>query len=33
MNGGGVPEIRAIWDEARQYIESGNHDKAIETYR
>jgi len=32
MNGHGVPEIRAIWDEARQYIESGNYGKAIETY-
>jgi tetratricopeptide (TPR) repeat protein len=33
MSGDAVPEIRAIWDEARQYIESGNYDKAIETYR
>ena len=29
----GVPELQSIWDEARQYIESGNHDKAIEIYK
>lgn len=33
MNGDSIPEIRVIWDEARQYIESGNYDKAIDIYR
>jgi len=28
-----VPELKAIWDEARQYIESGKRDKAIEIYK
>ena len=26
-------ELNSIWDEARQYIESGNHEKAIEIYK
>jgi len=33
MDGDNIPELSAIWDEARQYIESGNHDKAIEIYK
>lgn len=33
MDRDSVPELYAIWDEARSYIESGNYDKAIETYR
>ncbi len=28
-----VPELHAIWDEARKHIESGNYDKTIEIYR
>ena len=28
-----VPELQSIWDEARQYIESGRHDKAVEIYK
>ena len=28
-----IPELTTIWDEAREYIESGNYDKAIEIYR
>ena len=28
-----LPELQSIWDEARQYIESGRHDKAIEIYK
>lgn len=28
-----VPELQSIWDEARQHIESGNHNKAIEIYK
>jgi len=28
-----LPELNSIWDEARQYIESGNHEKAIEIYK
>ena len=28
-----LPELNSIWDEARQYIESGNHKKAIEIYK
>jgi len=28
-----LPELNSIWDEARQYIESGNHEKAIEVYK
>jgi len=28
-----IPELQSIWDEARQYIESGNHAKAIEIYK
>ena len=27
------PELLAIWDEARRYIEKGDYDRAIETYR
>jgi len=27
-----VPELQSIWDEARQYIESGSHEKAVEIY-
>ena len=33
MDRDNIPELSAIWDEARQYIESGNHDKAIEIYK
>ena len=33
MNSDNIPEIYAIWDEARNNIESGNYDKAIEIYR
>ncbi len=32
MDRDNITELSAIWDEARQYIESGNHDKAIEIY-
>ena len=28
-----LPELSSIWDEARQHIESGNRDKAIEIYK
>ncbi|MGD0854448.1 MAG: tetratricopeptide repeat protein [Dehalococcoidia bacterium] len=28
-----VPELELIWDESRQHIESGNHNKAIEIYK
>jgi len=28
-----VPELQSIWDEARDSIEQGDYDKAIETYR
>jgi tetratricopeptide (TPR) repeat protein len=28
-----VPEIQSIWDEARQHIESGRHDRAVEIYK
>ena len=28
-----APELYKIWDEARNHIESGNHDKAIEIYK
>ena len=27
------PEIDTIWDEAKAYIDQGNFDKAIETYK
>jgi len=27
-----LPEINTIWDEAREFIEQGNYDKAIEIY-
>ena len=33
MDSDAVPELYAIWDEARAHIEGGNHDKAIETYK
>ena len=33
MYGDNIPEFSTIWDEARQYIESGNRDKAIEIYK
>jgi len=33
MDKDSVPELHAIWDEARSHIESGNYDKAIEIYR
>jgi tetratricopeptide (TPR) repeat protein len=33
MDGDNIPELYAIWDEARKHIESGNYDKAIEIYR
>ena len=33
MDRDNIPELYAIWDEARSYIESGNYDKAIEIYR
>ena len=33
MDSDNIPELTTIWDEARQYIESGNYDKAIEIYR
>ena len=33
MDRDNVPELHAIWDEARKHIESGNYDKAIEIYR
>lgn len=33
MDRDNISEFYAIWDEARKYIESGNYDKAIETYR
>ncbi|GAI07128.1 unnamed protein product, partial [marine sediment metagenome] len=28
-----VPELQSIWDEARDSIEQGDYDKAIEIYR
>jgi len=28
-----VPELQSIWDEARQHIESGRHDRAVEIYK
>lgn len=28
-----ISELHLIWDEARQYVESGNHNKAIEIYK
>ncbi len=28
-----VPEINSIWDEARNHIERGDYDKALEIYR
>lgn len=28
-----APEITSIWDEARAYVDQGNYDKAIETYK
>jgi tetratricopeptide (TPR) repeat protein len=28
-----IPELQSIWDEARDSIERGDYDKAIETYR
>ena len=28
-----LPELQSIWDEARQHIESGNPEKAIEIYK
>ncbi len=33
MTANDLPELRTIWDEARQYIEAGNYDKAIEIYK
>ncbi len=33
MDRDNIPELSTIWDEARQYIESGNHNKAIEIYK
>jgi tetratricopeptide (TPR) repeat protein len=33
MDRNDVPELYAIWDEARSHIEAGNYDKAIEIYR
>ena len=33
MNENNFPELSAIWDEARQQIESGNINKAIEIYK
>ncbi len=33
MDKDNVPELYAIWDEARSHIEAGNYDKAIEIYR
>jgi len=33
MDKDSVPELHAIWDEARSHIESGNYNKAIEIYR
>ena len=33
MDRDNVPELYAIWDEARSHIEAGNRDKAIEIYR
>ncbi len=33
MGGDNIPELSEIWDEARQCIESGNRDKAIEIYK
>lgn len=28
-----VPELSAIWNEAKEHIESGNYDKAVEIYK
>ncbi|MFC1965071.1 tetratricopeptide repeat protein [Chloroflexota bacterium] len=33
MNSEEMPEIRAIWDEAKGHIDRGDYDKAIETYQ
>jgi tetratricopeptide (TPR) repeat protein len=33
MNNDSLPELNSIWDEARNHIESGNHNKAIEIYK
>jgi tetratricopeptide (TPR) repeat protein len=33
MDRDNIPELYAIWDEARSHIESGNYDKAIEIYK
>jgi tetratricopeptide (TPR) repeat protein len=33
MSNEGVPELQSIWDEARDSIEQGDYDKAIEIYR
>jgi len=33
MDEDNIPELSAIWDEARQCIEFGNRDKAIEIYK
>ncbi len=33
MDRNNIPELYAIWDEARNHIESGNYNKAIEIYR
>jgi tetratricopeptide (TPR) repeat protein len=33
MDANTQPEIATIWNEAKAYIEQGNFDKAIETYR
>ena len=33
MSNEDVPELLSIWDEARGYIEKGDYDKAIETYK
>jgi len=33
MTNEGIPEIQSIWDDARGFIEHGDHDKAIEIYQ
>ena len=33
MDRNSIPEFHAIWDEARQHINSGKYDKAIEIYK
>ena len=33
MNSEDMPEIRSIWDEAKDHIDRGDYDQAIETYR